>query len=322
MRSLRARNAGAAEQDGSPESTFGVEVFVIQNPAAGSRPADAVRQRIESALAERRVRFQHSYTLEPGHGRELARQALSDGYRRLLVAGGDGTVTEVASALAGSEAALAVIPVGTGNQLAANLGVPRGLERSIDVAIFGGLWRIDVGRINGHPFTCMAGAGFDAAVVSPQSQVKRRLGYLAYVQAAAAAALAPKLSNFTMSLDGETIVGRGVGVEVTNMPGLIAPGLRRPIRIVPDGAPDDGRLEVCMFAAESTLQIFSALGSILMGRHGRNPHLRYFSGSEIHVEADPPLPLQADGERIGTTPFTATIEPRALTVVVPDAKPV
>lgn len=301
--------------------TQGAGLFVIQNPAAGPRKPERLRRRIEESLRALGVSFEHVYTREPGHGQELARQALADGYRRVAVAGGDGTVLEGVSALAGTGAALALLPVGTGNQLAANLGLPRNLRRSVEVAVSGVVRKIDVGMINGQqPFTCVAGAGFDAAVVRPQSHVKRRLGYLAYVHAAAAAAFAPKRSMLTITIDGEEVRGRGIGVEVTNMPALSAPGFPRPIPIVPDGQPDDGRLEVCMLAVETTFEVVVALTSILTRRYGRNPKLRYFSGREISVDADPPLPLQADGELLGTTPFTVTVRPRALSVIVPEVQ--
>jgi len=293
------------------------ELFVIQNPAAGMRSPERLRRRIESALATRGVTYEHEYTKAPGHGTELVRQALAEGFRRVLVVGGDGTALEAICVLAGSEVALALLPVGTGNQLAANLGVPKHLGRSIDVALNGGVRRIDVGVINGRPFSSMAGAGFDAKVVGPEAQLKRRLGYLAYVHAATVAALSPKVATLRVSVDGEAVVGRGVGVEVANMPALTVPGLRRPVPIIPGGRMDDGKLDGCLLAAETTRDCLTALGCILTRRYEQSSRLLYFSGRKIVVEADPPLPVQADGEQLGMTPFTATVWPGALSVMVP-----
>jgi YegS/Rv2252/BmrU family lipid kinase len=293
-------------------------LFIIHNPAAGPTQAERLRRRVEAALAARRVCYEYARTEAPGHARELAAAALAGGFARVLVAGGDGTVLEAVSSLVGSDSALALLPVGTGNQLAANLGVPRGLGAALDVALAGSVRQIDVGMVDGQPFTIIAGAGFDAEVVRPRSETKKRLGYLAYVHAATAAAFVPRPSNLRITVDGEEHTVRGIGVEVANMPGLTAPVLRRPVDLVPDGRPDDGLLDVCVLAVETTFDFLSAMSSIIARRYGRNPRLRYFRGREIVVEADPPLPVQIDGERLErTTPFAAYVRPRALNVVVP-----
>jgi YegS/Rv2252/BmrU family lipid kinase len=296
------------------------DLFIIHNPAAGPRKADRLRRQVEAALKTRGVSYEYSRTEAPGHAGELAAAALSEGYNRVLVAGGDGTVLEAVSSLVGSEASLALLPVGTGNQLAANLGIPRSIGRSIDLAVKGRVRQIDVGVIDGQPFTCIAGAGFDAEIVRPRSEIKKRLGYLAYVHAAVAAAFAPTSSQLRISVDGQAHVCTGIGVEVANMPALTAPMLPRPVDLVPDGHPDDGLLDVCVLAVETTIDFLSALGSIVTREYGRNPRLRYYRGREILVEADPPLPMQIDGERLErSTPFTATVRPKALNVVVPPA---
>ncbi len=298
--------------------TSEARLFVIHNPVAGARGPERLRRRVETVLAQRRVDYGYAYTERRGHAAELASDALADGYQRLLVAGGDGTVLEVVSALAGTDAAMALLPVGTGNQLAANMRLPRGADRSLEVALTGRVRKIDVGMIDGQPFTCIAGAGFDADVVRPDSSLKRRVGYLAYVHAAAAAAFSPKPSTLRITVDGRQTTCRGIGVEVANMPGLTAPILRRPVDLIPDGKPDDGQLDVCVLAVETTGELLSALTSIITGRQARNQRLRYFRGREIRVEADPTLAVQVDGERLGaTTPFAATVRPGALGVVVP-----
>lgn len=302
------------------EARPATELFVIQNPAAGMRRPERLRRRLEAALDRRGVRYEHAYTAEPGHAGELARQALTDGFTRVLVAGGDGTVLETVSAMAGRDAALAVLPVGTGNQLAANLGIPRSLKRSVDIALSGRPRVIDLGLIDGRPFSCIAGAGFDAAVVRPAPDAKRRFGYLAYVHAALGAMSSPETAEFRIRIDGEELCGRGIGVEITNMPGLTAPGLPGALPIVPEGGMDDGLLDGCLLAVETAVDCVKALGSIITRRFDRDGTLVYFKGREIEVEADPPLRVQADGDRLGLTPFVARVWPGALTVLVPRAQ--
>ncbi len=297
------------------------DLYVIHNPAAGPKRADQLRRRVEAALTRRRVGYVYARTEAPGHAGELAAAALADGFRRIVVAGGDGTVLETVSALVGTDAALALLPVGTGNQLAANLGIPKKLDRSLDVVLHGSLRKIDVGMIDGQAFTCIAGAGFDADVVRPRSAVKKRMGYLAYVHAATVAALVPNPSRLRITVDGEANTCTGIGVEVANMPGLSAPLLTRPVDLVPDGRPDDGLLDVCVLAVETTFDFLSAMSSIVARRYGRNRRLRYFRGREVVIDADPPLAVQIDGERLDTTtPFTATVRPGALNVLVPPTR--
>ncbi|UCF20971.1 MAG: diacylglycerol kinase family lipid kinase [Gemmatimonadota bacterium] len=282
------------------------------------RRPERLRRRIEAALTARGVEYEHAYTNAPGHGPELVAEALARGFRRFLVAGGDGTVREAVTALAGSDATLALIPVGTGNQLAANLGVPRRLGGSIKTALDGDVRRIDLGIVNGRPFTSIVGAGLDAEIVRPEPRIKRRVGYLAYIHAATVAALSPKPALIRIELDdGQVISGRGLGVEIMNMRGLTAPGLPRPVPVVPHARMDDGKLDGCLFLAESTLGYFSVLGDILTRRYEKSPRLRYFSGKRIVVSAEPPLRTQADGELLGETPFEVGVWPLALKVLVP-----
>jgi YegS/Rv2252/BmrU family lipid kinase len=295
-------------------------LFVIHNPAAGPKRAERLRRLVEATLSARDVPYRYELTRAPGHAGELAAEALDEGYERVLVAGGDGTVLEAVSSLVESDGSLAILPVGTGNQLAANLGIPKNVERALDVAAAGSPRRIDVGMIGGQPFTVIAGAGFDADVVRPRSDIKKRLGYLAYVHAAATAAFTPSPSALRITVDGEEHAFTGIGVEVANMPGLSAPVLPRPVDLVPDGKPDDGWLDVCVLAVETTMEVISAMTAIVAGSSLRNPGLHYFRGREVVVEADPSLPVQIDGERLETTtPFTALIRPGALSVVVPVA---
>ncbi len=306
--------AAPAEPAAQPQSQ---RLFVIQNPVAGTRRPERLHRRLQTELAARDVSYEHVYTRERGHGAELVRQALEAGFDRILVAGGDGTIREAVSSLAGSRAALALLPVGTGNQLAANLGIPKSLRGCVSVALGGRVRDIDLGLIDGRPFAAIAGAGFDARVVQPDSRIKRRFGYLAYVHAATAAVLAPRLAAIQVRVDDREISGRGIGVMVMNMPGLTAPGLPRPVTIVPGGRMDDGKLDGLIIAASTRRECLSALGSILRRRQQSSPLFEFFRGREIQVEADPPFPVQADGEQLGKTPFRVKVWPGALRVLVP-----
>ncbi len=266
------------------------------------------------------MEYDHQFTHSPGHAEELAKRALEAGCKRILVAGGDGTVMEAVAALAETDAVLGLVPVGTGNQLAANLRIPSKIEAAVVVAATGEARRIDVGMIDGRPFTCMAGAGFDTAVINPDPRLKRYFGYLSYVIAAIAETLAPTAADIVITIDGVKKNYRGIGIEIANMPGLRPPGSPWPINLVNDGRFDDGMLDICILGATSMVTTISVLLSFIMQRADRNPHIHYLKGREIKIESDPPLPVQADGELFGATPFSVSIRPRALSVAVPEAR--
>src|SRR5687768_12251214 len=135
------------------------------NPFAVQEQPERLRRRLGGALAAREAAFDLVTTRHAGHAAELAREAAALGYHTVAVCGGDGTLAEAATGLVGSDVPLAVIPRGTANQVALNLGIPLDLEHAIDIALNGIPHAIDLGRIDERFFALVAGAGFDAAVM-------------------------------------------------------------------------------------------------------------------------------------------------------------
>ena len=297
---------------------------LIQNPAAGQ---GALQEPFDAALATLREagwEVARRETTGPGDATRFAREAVEAERDVVVVAGGDGSVNEALQGLAGQRrTALAVLPGGTANVWATELGVK---AREADVArriVAGRRWTIDLGRVNDRFFLMMASAGFDAeanATVEespPLKQVKRRAGPLAYALATIATVRHYRGRGVALDIDGARIRRRALMVLVgnTRLYGGIA-------EITYQARADDGLLDVCVLAGEGPLDLLRRFVSVLRRRHRADPQIDYRKASRIVLDPARPLRLQADGEDIGTTPATFQVHPAALDVIVfPDSPP-
>lgn len=249
---------------------------------------------------------------DPGLGQ--TRSAMASGAEVVFVCGGDGTVMSAVSALAGSEVSMAVLPAGTGNLLAANLGLSTDLTTGLAVALDGGLRRLDVGTLGGRHFAVMAGMGFDAHMLDATSDTaKKHIGWPAYVLGALRH-LKDRPMRVTLRVDGgEPMRRRARSVLIANV-GRLQGGLR----LLSEAQPDDGVLDVAVLTP-STLRTWVALGWGLIRRNRHVPALEVFRGSRIEVVSDRPQPRQLDGDLIEPgNRLTVEVLPRALWLCVPE----
>jgi diacylglycerol kinase (ATP) len=240
-------------------------------------------------------------------------------WANLVVAvGGDGTAADVATGIFGSRAALGIVPAGSTNIIARSLGIPA--QPAAALALLSGAYHlraIDVGRSDNRSFIHIAGAGFDAQLFGAASPVwKRRLGWIAYLPAAAAALRLPP-SGVHITIDGEILEARSPLVLIANGGSAIAPHFR----IYPGIAVDDGWLDVLIFTTLTASQIVTTLGNAGRQRLDRSPHVLHRRGRTVSLQAEPPLPVQLDGDPRGTTPRQFSIVPLGLRVVTPLHQP-
>jgi diacylglycerol kinase (ATP) len=298
--------------------------ILIQNPAAGQ--ADW-REQVEAALATFREAgwdIDMRETGGPGDATRFAREAVAEGRDVVVVAGGDGTVNEALQGLAGQRGtALAVLPGGTVNVWATELGIK---QDEADVArriAAGHRQTIDLGRVNGRYFLMMASAGFDAetnatvAETPGLKKVKRRAGPLAYALAALHTLRHFRGRRVALDIDGARLRRRALMVIVgnTRLYGGIA-------EITYQARADDGLLDVCVLAGEGPLDLARRFISVALRRHRQDPGIDYRKARRIVLDPVTPLHLQADGEDIGITPATFQVLPDALDVIVfPDSPP-
>ncbi|MFC5004305.1 diacylglycerol/lipid kinase family protein [Dactylosporangium cerinum] len=260
---------------------------------------------------------------DPGCG--MAVQAVEAGVDVVFTCGGDGTVMAVASVLAGTDVALALVPSGTGNLLATNLGVTRDVRAAVDVAIRGDRRRIDVGIVDGadtstgHPgtFTVMAGMGFDAELLdATPDTAKRRFGWLAYV-AAGARRLRRKRVPMRIRLDGgRWLRRRARSVLVANV-GRLQGG----IPLLPDAEPDDGWLDVAVLTPRDLTDWVRLGWGVIMRRGGRR-QLETYRARKVEVHSDREQARELDGDVVAPARMlVARISPGALLLCVPRAIP-
>ncbi|MGC2191605.1 MAG: diacylglycerol kinase family protein [Candidatus Dormiibacterota bacterium] len=246
-------------------------------------------------------------------GKTQTQEAILGGARVVFVCGGDGTVSAAAGALAGTDVALAVIPSGTGNLLALNLGLPTGVADAVRVATQGGRRRIDLGEVDGRLFTVAAGIGLDAQILADTPHgAKHRLGWPAYAASALKHLRHPRFLAH-VSLDGGPTIAREVhSVLVANV-GRLPGG----ITLLPGAVPDDGLLDVA-FIAPRRLRDWVGLLTSLIGQNPKGGQLERFRVHRVEISTDLPQLLEVDGETLtARVTLSVVVRPRVLTLCVP-----
>lgn len=299
----------------------------IPLPAAG-RPAVAVlvnpptvedRGRLR-AMVEARCR-QHGWSppvwlettpVEPGTG--LTRRALATGADLVLCCGGDGTVMAAATALAGTAVPLALIPQGTGDVLARNLGIPLDVDEALDVAFTGTTRSLDLGRVGDRRFAVMAGLGFDAKMVGDvPARLKARLGWPAYVVSALRNLRGSPMKAKLCSDDAPPMVHAARTVVVGNVGRLQAGS-----RLLPAANPGDGKLDVAVIAPTRWWDWLRLGWRLLTGSNRDDQLLKRFQSRRLEIRTDRPQPLELDGEVGGpVTSMSVAVDPAALSIKVP-----
>ena len=293
--------------------------LLIVNPISGQGRVREAKARIIERLRELGP-LDVTETRAAGDANSAAGRAIEQGIRRIVVAGGDGTVNEVINAIAGEDVELALVPQGTGNVLARELGIPvDDVEKACDIIAAGQSVPMDLARANGRYFALMAGVGFDAAVVDRVDRdVKDLLGPAAYGLAGLEELLWLKTSHFVITMDGHRYETDASLVIVANISSY---ALR--VKIASHASYNDGWLDVCVFQtakAQRTALINQALRLILQGTHEGDPSVRCFRAANVRIESDPPVRVQVDGDLAGETPIDIQIAPSAIRVIAPNGQ--
>jgi diacylglycerol kinase family enzyme len=247
--------------------------------------------------------------------RKKVRDALRRGADLVFVWGGDGMVQRCADAMATSGVPMAILPAGTANLFAGNLGIPADLEEAVHIGFHGRREKLDLGVLNGEHFAVMAGAGFEAEMIADaDGQAKRRLGRLSYVKAAVRHVGGP-LVPMKIKVDGVTWFDGEASCLLLGNVGTIAGG----IEAFDDARPDDGWLEVGVSTAKGPVQWARVLGKMATGRSEESPFVRITRARTVSARFGSPLMYELDGgEREATTRLKAKAVPGALTVCLPE----
>ena len=295
-------------------------ILIIINPQAGQESVAALRRKLGGAFAARKVNFDIVPTRRAGHATELAREAAELGYKRVCVVGGDGSIAEVATGLVGTGVPLAVIPRGTANQVALNLHIPRAFEAAVETAVHGRATAIDLGDVNGRAFALVAGAGFDAAVMSTATRaMKERWGFGAYIYGALKNALAMHPARFHIRADAQELEISAVSVLIANVGALFTKYIpvRFPLTPKPLGSWRDGLFDIVVIAPRKFPDWADVLWHAALHRFGGSDRLIHLQARTVTIDADEPVPTQIDGDPVGTTPLTATVIERGVRIMLP-----
>lgn len=290
-------------------------VTVVINPISGRwKRGDTPEGR--RAFAERVVgeagRAPHVVvTTAPGHARELAREAVARGDATVVAWGGDGTVNEVAGALVGTTVPLGIVPAGSGNGLADELGVPHAPEAALRLALGESTRRIDCGEVDGAPFFNVAGIGLDAGIAARfQEREAGRRGLRAYVEITTSELLRHRPVRYTLASNGERITREAIFIALAN-----SRQYGHGAKIAPAARLDDGRIDVVVVEAQPLARIALRLPSLFLGTLKESPGVLMRSWTEVSITADRPIPFHLDGEigRGGST-VSVRVRPAVLSV--------
>ena len=283
----------------------------IYNPIAG-----AERHRDMGTLIKRHFgALEEDYVVWPteraGHAVELAAQAAREGFDVVAAVGGDGTVNEVGRGLLGTETAMGIIPQGSGNGLARHLEVPLNLAAALRRLATPEFSRIDVGTINGHPFFCTTGLGFDAHI-SQHFALAGTRGLRTYLRVALREYRRYRPTPVRLALNGESVATDCYLLAFAN-----ASQYGNNAYVAPQADLRDGLLEVCLIDALPALRAVQVTLGMALGTLPQSRAAEYFRTAEAQVTADKPLGFHVDGDYMGqATVFTVGLKPLALAVAV------
>lgn len=287
--------------------------LAIINPATGAVNVKRVRHVLSRVAAEAKTDLTIIETERAGHATEIARD-YKDEVDLLIAVGGDGTMSEVVTGVVGSDVWVALVPRGSTNMIAKDLGIPRAINKAARCALGSSTTvTLDVARADGIVFMHMGGAGLDAAIMKQtSSRWKRIFRWVAYIW--------PGLQQLRQQPFSATIDVDGDVVRVNPRMVLFALGgsLVHPRFVVGRGIDrTDGLLDILVADPPSIISSFTALGWFVLRQPQRSRWHHHYQGKQVHVESDQPVPVEFDGSYHGELPISIEVLDKGVTVVVP-----
>jgi YegS/Rv2252/BmrU family lipid kinase len=295
-----------------------VNFLVIANRFAGNvgmgwkLPGPSPARRIEDALRRLGAKAEIYLSADGEEATRLARQASHSSYDAVVAAGGDGTISSVVNGLVGGEVPLGLIPIGTENVLARDMGIPLSIAQACRRLVKTRPRVVDVGRLGDRFFLCFAGIGFDAQVVREVPlDLKGAMGSLAYV--VTALRTAPRYLEVErrarLVVDGQAVEHEFWLIVIGN---IASYGGK--LKLTPRASPQDGLLDVCVFRRVDVPGLLMQVGGVVTGTHVDLDEVAYYQARSLEVHSEPPAPVQVDGDPFGSTPCLVQVVPAALKV--------
>lgn len=292
------------------------KLFFIVNKTAGSGRTLKDFEKVRALLDVRHVPYSFKCTEYKGHGTFLAKEAYKNGERFIVAVGGDGTANEVGSALANTDAVFAILPFGTGNDLARALHLPKEPQEALEVLLSKNVRQMDVGTANGKVFLNVSGFGFDVDVLKNTDSFKDRFrGMLPYILGIAKSLVKLKGTHMKVKYSGGEYSQESLIVAVGN--GTHFGG---GMNVTPNADPFDGLFDVCLIKKVGRLRFITLLPKFIKGKHESITKIvTTFRTDELTVESSREYPINFDGELDLSTPVHFRLLKGALNIITPES---
>lgn len=289
-------------------------MFFIVNPVAGSGKYNALFSECETILRERGIEYTVKKTEYKGHAVKIAEEAIKNGEKFIIAAGGDGTVNEISSVICQNpNVKLGILPFGTGNDLSGMMNLPSEPEAAIDLLLSGEAKYIDMGIANGTKFTNVCGIGFDVDVlINTERHKKGRKGMLPYFLGIVDSLFHRKKVHAKIKTDSIQYEG-DIIISVAGNGKRFGGGML----VNPDAEVDDGLFDLCIVRWVSLFTFLRLLPLFIKGKHKNKAPVTNIRTQSFTIETDSECIVELDGELIEKTPLTCSIIKNALRVVRP-----
>jgi YegS/Rv2252/BmrU family lipid kinase len=289
------------------------KVIIIINPVSGTISKSKIPQVVSNILPPQSFQTEIIYTQQPGHASQLTQQALEKQADYIVAAGGDGTVNEVARAMVHTSSILGIIPVGSGNGLARDLGIPMDIRKAIEIIAKGHSLTIDYGKANEHIFFCTCGVGFDALVSEKFSEGKRR-GSISYAKNAIVEYLKFKPDVYEITLENGTILKeKAFLITCAN-----ASQYGNNAYIAPQADKRDGLMDIVVVAPINPFDVGPLAIQLFTKQIDHNQRVSHYRSRKAIIKRQQAGPMHVDGEPLYTgTEISLEIIPEGLRVITP-----
>jgi len=293
------------------------KITLIANPISGGRKDKTELLKIVSDyFSQNGNEVTLKTTSRRGEATEFAKQSVRNSDDLVVVVGGDGTINEVASGLVGSEVAMGIIPMGSGNGLARTLRIPQNIDKACKLISEGDRVKIDTGKANGRFFVLVAGVGFDAAVGKRFDQHHKR-GAISYFYIGAKEFFLYKPEIVKLSFDDHSLEVKAFLIAAAN-----GQQYGNNAIIAPDAKLNDGFLDITIIHYTSAFQLIRALPKLFSGRLKRYPNADFYQAKSVRIQRSGPGVLNVDGEPVDEQSIIEiSILPKCLKIIAPPNSP-
>lgn len=267
---------------------------LIINPVSGTESKKNIPEFVASAIDQKLVELNIHITGYAGHAIEIAKRAVKENYKFVIAAGGDGTINEIARTLVDTETALGILPLGSGNGLARDLGIPMDLDKALDIILKENSRIIDYGVVNGHIFFCTCGFGFDALISDRFAEDKRR-GPFGYVRNILESVVDFKADEYVITYDDGSLTEKAFILTCAN-----ASQYGNEAHIAPGASLDDGKMNVSLLKPLNALEIPQTTLQLFTKNIDKNSKMISLVTKNLKVQRSRPGVMHVDGDPVNT----------------------